>query len=137
MISVDDLMAWLRDVLDQRERVAWAAADYGAEWRYSDSGIYPSDKSRHPGALVVGGYGYLDEQYGEHIAMNDPVQILADIAADRRILDLYQHRVESMRRYPNNGNANATAALQEGVALVALRYAGWPGYRPEWAPDPN
>lgn len=124
-MTQDELVAWLRQQLDDDERMARAAADNGAEWRYSDSGIYPSNKSRHPGALVVGGYGYLDEAYGEHIARHDPARVLADVDAKRRILDqcadVWAHdRVE--------------AFAEDVLRLLALAYADRPGYRGEWRP---
>ncbi|MEV1013759.1 DUF6221 family protein [Micromonospora sp. NPDC049801] len=83
------LAVFLRARYDEREQKAEAAAAEGPMWRSSDSGIYPSDDRRHPGAIVSGPYGYLFEEHGEHIADNDPQYVLDDLASKRVILDAH------------------------------------------------
>lgn len=71
------------------EAIAAAASTYGADWRFGSGGVYPSDERHHPGAIVGGVWGELENEYGEHIAANDPAHVLADIAAKRKILALH------------------------------------------------
>ncbi len=135
-VTVNDMIEWLNRVLDQRDAVANAAADYGPEWRYSGSAIYPSDESRHPGAIVTGSYGDLEDQYGEHIALNDPQQILDDVAADRAILGLHQ---ESMLGGTGIGAGDCASCMNEAwpcptLRHLAAKYATWPGYQEAWRP---
>ena len=87
---MEELIAAIRVAIDEDERVALAAADYGQSWRAADSGIYPSDGSRHPGPIIAGVYGDLEEQYAVHIARHDPVRVQRQVAAHRKILELHQ-----------------------------------------------
>ena len=76
-----------------------------------------------------------------HIAANDPAQVLADIAAQRRVLDL--HHDGNGGLYPGSGRfcAECTTPHDYAVPLpcptlraLATAYAGHPDYRQEWKP---
>jgi hypothetical protein len=147
-----DLTVWLRAQWDARERqlddderVARAAADWGETWRGDDGGIYPSDDSRHPGPLVVGPYGYLNDQHAEHIARFDPARILeevaagrADIASKRRIVEQYEAARDQARNPVSARNYEAArveqGALGDVIRLLAASLAGRPGYEESWRP---
>jgi hypothetical protein len=89
---VHDLVEKIRTAIDEDERIAQAAAGHCAQWTASDSGIYPSDGSRHPGPIVTGVYGDLDENYGAHIARHDPARVLRQVAAHRKILEWHHFK---------------------------------------------
>lgn len=143
MSGVDDLVAWLRAQLDERERVARAAANS------LRCGCHPGS---HPGAWtandarvttelhdVAGGEGWpasIGDDVAQHIALNDPASVLADVEAKRRILDEYEMWAEDDDDDYEHAQAAATsaAALLVVIKLLALRHAGSPGYRDEWRP---
>jgi hypothetical protein len=104
-----------------RGRAALSASAYGGTWSASDPGIYPSDQSRHPGPIVGGVWGDLEDEYAEHIARWDPARVLAEVNAKRRILD------EAVRLMSYDGEF-------QFLELLALPYADRPGYREEWRP---
>jgi hypothetical protein len=136
----DDPVTWLRAQLDDDERVARAAADYGAEWTYSSGSIFPGDDSRHPGAIATGTYGELEEQYGEHIARHDPARVLRQVERDRRILDDIVDRIDGLEdaadhEYRVQPRTESEVYVSDAlVRLLALPYADRPGYRDEWRP---
>lgn len=72
---------------------------------------------------------------GVHIARHDPVRVLADCQARRQIIERYQHKAESMARYPNQGNANGLVALTEVLQLMAQSWRDHPDFDPAWAVD--
>jgi hypothetical protein len=59
-------------------------------------------------------------------------RVLADVQAKRAILAMYEHKVESMQRYPNQGNANAMIALIQVVEALAQPFADHPDFDPAW-----
>lgn len=59
-------------------------------------------------------------------------QLLRDVTAKRAIIDAYDHKIESMARYPNQGNANGMYSLAVAVQHLASAYSNRPGYRGEW-----
>ncbi|MFI6759376.1 DUF6221 family protein [Micromonospora sp. NPDC050417] len=134
---MDELITWFRAVLDRIEYVAQRAGAYNPTWTYDRETFTVS--SDGPGGYVIAarkdrGHEPLNDVDGEHIALNDPAVVLARVAADRRILDL----VDKARAW-TQGSAGATAGYaaaitEDTVRLLALPYAGWPGYREEWRP---
>jgi Family of unknown function (DUF6221) len=70
---------------------------------------------------------------GAYMASHDPVRVLAECAAKRRIMEAFEYREERA------GESNVTAAHATGL-LMALRmlvvvYSGHTDYRPEWRLD--
>ncbi|MCG5464206.1 DUF6221 family protein [Micromonospora sp. MED01] len=129
----DDRVAWLTAQLDDDERVARAAADCGPEWRFSEGAIYPSDVDRHPGALIHGGYDYLDDQYGEHIARHDPARVLRRVAAGRKILAKYQGALMQEPKRPDDQvNRGYLIAMSQAVSALTTEYDDRPGYQEGW-----
>jgi hypothetical protein len=136
-----DLVTWLRAQLDDDERVARAAADYGDAWRAGDPGVYPSNESQHPGPIVGGVWGDLEDQYAEHIARWDPARVLAEVAAKRVILekvvpeaDGLDVQVEGEFGVGVRDEAEDPYLGDTLVRLLAVPYANRPGYLAEWAP---
>lgn len=68
-----------------------------------------------------------------HIALNDPKAVLADIAAKRRILDMFNFDPGDdgqLNVYGGNGPETWHDVLQE----LAVPFAEHPDYQGEWAP---
>lgn len=89
-----DLVTWLRAQLDEDERVARAWLPLGN----------PTEADR------------------DHIARHDPIRVLAEVDAKRRILDAIT-RIDISH-----------VAARDLVAMLALPYAQREGYLEEWAP---
>lgn len=114
---MDDLITWLRAQLDHREQLARKA--HGAHWRAE-----LREPMQH---IITVGAGVVQDGVAmasgspsvlPHIADNDPAFVLDEIEATRRIIDLVV-------------GAYAGYAV---LPLLALPYAGRPGYREEWRP---
>jgi hypothetical protein len=130
----DDLITWLRDQLDDDERVA-RAADSG-RWLPEDKGItfeyyaddFPDGEAQ---ARLVA-----DTRANQwHIASWDPARVLAEVDAKRRILDEYEKAFDRRRRHREDlASAGALLEMVSVVKLLALPYADRPGYREEWRP---
>ena len=100
-----DLITWLRDQIDEDERVARES---------------------------MGSYWYMDGHSGEaqaFIARFDEDRELAEVDAKRRILDLARDYSPEL----GHGD-NGEWALGEVLRMLALPYADQPGYREEWRP---
>ena len=129
----DDLSTWLRAQLDEDERVALAAAGcYGGDavWRRGTlvDPDYGADEFLHihDRTLAAGLPGDDEDPLRvaelDHMARHDPARVLADVDAKRRILGV----IDRMYAEPGAGDSL--------VRLLALHYAGQPGYRDEWRP---
>lgn len=156
MNGMDDLITWLRAQLDEDERIARAAAQHGATWRAGEPGIYPSNTATHPGPIITGTWGDLDDDYAQHIARHDPARVLAEVEAKRQIIDAYLPPGESphpglpcvnyegqdpAQRDEYSSCSRHIAAMEHRITkdhvlrLLALPYADRDGYLDEWAPD--
>lgn len=134
----DDLIVWLRAALDEDEQVARAtlADNVHGSWRTvpaeSDIGLHEAVVDNYAGVRLATGPADINE----HIARHDPARVLAEVAAKRRIIDLhgrdhecsiYDHGEISSCNYILDGDCST-------MRLLALPYAGRPGYREEWRP---
>lgn len=144
MSGVDDLVTWLRQQLDDDERVARAATS--APWIHH---VAP-DPSGPDHTLLTGEHGVISVGFmqddpirpadAEHIARHDPAQVLAEVDAKRRILDAYVDAVRMERLMDETDDDGKwdwlfkSEALEGAVKLLALPYADRPGYREEWRP---
>lgn len=122
---MNELVEWLRGVLDERERLARAVAGSGVWNEYIEGGddgwAIETVPGGDPGAIIG------DEAMAHHIAANDPATALAKVAADRTILD--RHAKQSQ------GHACQLCwPFRCEVAIMAVPYAAWAGYREEWRP---
>ena len=139
MAVVSELLAWLRGVLDERERLATAAE--GGRWKMTGAPYEPCVIDEGGGAVATFTKVYpecailLDDDVAAHIAANDPASVLAQVRADRMILDRYRQAVEAGDQITWSGGEYARViALEDVVKLRAEAYAGCPGYREEWRP---
>jgi len=69
------------------------------------------------------------------LRQHGPARVLREVEVKRAIVESYQRKVESMRRYPNAGNASGVMALDGVVRLLALPYADHGLYQEEWRPE--
>ncbi|WBB94213.1 DUF6221 family protein [Verrucosispora sp. WMMC514] len=139
-----DMITWLNGVLDKREATAracvtggrwhYSAGDtvgawtlYDEHWSIASMTVYDTEAYNYRERMpAVRHPGYIDpDAIGRHAALNDPAQILADVAADRALLDLADQLDQS-------ADCEAGPAAAQLWQTLAAKYATWPGYRPEW-----
>lgn len=131
MITVDDLLAFLRAQLDEDERVARAATVGPWEWGPSPTakltwGLSGSDVPFGGWILRVNDAGCPSTHDAQHIARWDPARVLAEVEAKRRILDAWQMQVD-------DDDPHAYLAGDVLPKLLVQPYAGRDGWREEWA----
>ena len=127
-----DLVAWLREQIDEDERVAQDAR--GHVWRY--------DPERSTALVVDAGSGQAiayrprsgdapSAGDGIHIARWDPARVLAEVAAKRAILD---HCVSTIRHAgdPPGIDPEDVTAVEHVIHLLAQPFAGRAGFDPSW-----
>lgn len=134
---MDDLVQWLRDRLDEDERIARAVGEERWQPHYVDS---VNDQPDTATVRVAGGadvavmerYSYQD---AEHIATHDPARVLREIDAKRRLIADYTKETRTMGRGHRTGWAEGGQAVRERLIKVwAAIYDERPGYREEWRP---
>lgn len=135
-----DLVAFIRAQLDEDERVARRAGGIrDLEWTYDRetfhviSGRGQSIAARKPEGNPI------NDVDGEHIARHDPARVLAEVDAKRRILDAWEHALKYDGVVKFGGWESCIdmcpeAVLDNVVKLLALPFAGRPGFREEWKP---
>lgn len=150
---MDDLIAFWRARLDEREKIAREAMRTdGQHWEvegiWEDDDVNVVDKD---GAVMADKRtkiskvtSLVERGTGEHIAANDPASVLADITADRAILTMLE---EQSGRYLPEGvhdgrdpaerecDAAVKATLEDVARIRVAKYASHPDYNAsEWAP---
>lgn len=74
----------------------------------------------------------------EHVARYDPARITAEVAAKLAILDHAELWSRTLHRIPDGWTAETATAYRMAMIctlrLLALPYAGRPGYLDEWRP---
>ncbi len=130
---MDDLVQWLRAMLDDDEQIARRAT---ARQPGGESWVYGSEGVRASSGLGVATRAV--PVHGEHIARHDPARVLREIEAKRRILNEIVPRMNQMDDQleaefgtPSNPDPYESENL---LRLLALPYADRPNYREEWAP---
>ena len=138
-----DLVQFLRERLTEDERIASTAArqvsaspNDGMRWRRDWDTVHtaPSDPPGPRRQVADCGHGGGD--LTAHIERHDPVRVLREVEAKRRILGEHETR---------NGRCRVCAATAHGnwqrfrapcftLRLLALPYADHPDYREEWRP---
>jgi hypothetical protein len=134
---VSELIEWLRAQIDEDERVARATAEGGYDLRWQVEG----DRLTPLGIGVEStcAPGYIEPTQAEHIARQDPDRTLAEVAAKRAILDEVVPDMDGMdvQIHGEWGVGRMLDTDYESwrlLRLMALPYAGQPGYREEWRP---
>lgn len=126
---MEDLVTFLKARLDRDEAVARAAM--GAAWKVTAGGAVRVDASAEEAArqelrgLVATAE---NEAYAEHIARLAPGRVLRQVAAQRRVVALYEKEQWTRQRgVPGSG------VLEDVLRGLASQYSDHPAYRPEWA----
>jgi hypothetical protein len=126
---MDDLVQWLRDQLDEDERIARRAGDSFRQ--IGETGVIVATEGDRAEECASANWAGV----AEHIVAHDPARVLREIDAKRRIVERYERAMENRRAHPDDlASAGALLALHGAVNLLALPYVDRPGYREEWAP---
>lgn len=135
-MSDEDPVAWLRAQVEARKAAAKLAAREGGTWTQDDPVRYPGSISSL-GGQVVYDEGSPDEYQAQHIAANDPRDVIARCEAELAILD--EHRAAD-GACPGEvccitcGDYPQVEYPCRTVRLLAGGYRFRPGYREEWKP---
>jgi hypothetical protein len=143
---IPDLVPWLSAQIDEDERVAKAATP--GPWATDDpwlSDVVGSLVDRRRVADCSVGMGYRDGSLGDaaHIACHDPLRVLAEVEAKRRLVEAIVNlkRGKTVRTFrtatggPGTWNSRDHEDQRPALLrLLALPYADRPGYREEWRP---
>jgi hypothetical protein len=147
---IDDLPQWLRDQVDEDERIAravgvphqwhqgpgddpeWTDAETVCMWPPEFHTPYERDK--HWRGLSVQG-----TELAAHIALHDPARALREIEAKRAVVARYEFACREAGRLALAEEerevwVQVAGALQSCVLCLAVIYADRPGYREEWRP---
>jgi len=130
----EDLVQFLRDRLDEDERLARLALDQtGDNWRAYYKQIIATNPrfGEDPADANTA-------EVADHIARHDPTRVLAEVDAKRKTVALCEPPLvdvtgpsDTERSYvPGEGPPWGMDVLK----LLALPYADRPGYREEWRP---
>lgn len=134
---MDDLVAFLRAREAERESKAQAALRFHpAPWRLDPTvqtnlevGRWVAD-ANDEGVLVANG-----DSPAKFFADNDPQFVLADVEAKRQIIDLVlddKDGVACANRLVEGEYDDDMQLPERLLKLLALPYAGRPGWREEW-----
>ena len=132
--EVADLIAYLRERLDEEEALANAANSDGARLPWGDLNLKPVPPEDW-GDLVE---GYLGGEVGEHCACWTPLRVLAEIAAKRTILDLLigmgagQHGGDDACGIGNDWDHNGGMDADGIARALAQPYASHADFDPAW-----
>lgn len=136
---MDELITWLRQQLDNDERMARAAvADYDGEGSWCIEPPDPDESWARPRLFWLAVTNSVDPEtmppgMAEHIARWDPDRVLAAVEAKRRVLDEFEKALGRRKQYPaDQANAGALLMMVRIVKLLAQSYAGQEGWREEW-----
>lgn len=131
---MEDLIAWLRDVLDQDEAMVGAAIVDDCD---QDGGFEGSFDRLTKGREVAGPLAF-EPSFGEAaarmIVWNTPRRALATIRAHRAIVDGYAELAANPARRTDPLLHSHHHLLRRVVLTLAPAYADRPGYREEWKP---
>ncbi|MEU7899124.1 DUF6221 family protein [Nonomuraea sp. NPDC049152] len=128
---MDDLFAFLRDRLDEDERVAQAALEGPRE---AGEPMPYGEAADHDAIAGPGHSGGGKRPQADHIARHEPARVLRDIESKRRILDELEGFIAEAEYLPED-ERNADRATAFGIVhLLALPYDDHVDYREEWKP---
>ena len=138
---MDDLLTFLRDRLTEDEQAARAAT--AGPWEVDtecNEGGFLLRQTDGPAHVIYDPAPW--EENGrdfEHFARHDPSRVLADVEAKRRIIELAEQVFNTAWSEKDDqgicfSHPIASRRMRDVLCLLALPFAGHPGYRPEWKP---
>lgn len=135
-----DLVAFLRNRLDDDERIARAATD--GNWVVDrpiladgvTTDISAEDTTRGYSSVATDseGFGACSLADATHIARHDPARVLADVQAKRAILAQYVADAAPAEHMRPLVTAVRQDRMEFVVHALAAVYVSHPDYRPEW-----
>ncbi|MFD5089349.1 DUF6221 family protein [Amycolatopsis thailandensis] len=138
-MNLDELIAWLRRQIDDDEEIARAAG--ASRWRASSEetgdghNVYFALSAEDEADSFASTYG-AEADKAEHIVRHEPVRVLADVAAKRRILDEVVPKINAMDdKIEDEWGDGGEGPHDEAwllARLLALPYADRPGYCEAW-----
>ena len=141
--DVTSLVEFLRARLDEDEQIARAAMFNNGRWRRTGQWAHPTSVARDYGPDVVPEQGgSLAWDNNGHIARHDPARVLADVAANRAILDAYAERFSAARQDGSDPppfspyRAGVVVGLDTPIKHLASVYADHPDYDQSWTVTP-
>lgn len=120
---MDDLIAFLRQMLDEEEAAARDAYYEGQHWLTEEEGVY-----RWPDDELV--YMADRKRDAAHIVRWQPARVLREVAAKRAIASLAWNRYNQYDGIPGD-------LADEILHQLATIYSDHPDYRQEWKPTPD
>lgn len=144
---MDELVTWLRGVLDDLEKLALKARRATNSDAWVDTGSMLLARTGHDAETGLDEYmrdiaEASDYQYDEVLtltARHDPRSVLARVEAERAIVNLAAYSVAAAAE-PGAEDYEIATADQWELVLRHLahghRHDG-PGYRDEWTPEPH
>ncbi|WP_052509102.1 DUF6221 family protein [Kitasatospora griseola] len=150
---IADLVAFLRERLDEDYKLAFEAGDGGPDhWTFNPELPWNGDNGPREAVVRFNGsalsyvaavdpvHGRYGTWNARHIARHDPARVLAEVAAKRRILARYTSAVEDSAEgadgYYDENRFEDARQLVPVLRLLTLPYADHPDYREEWRPLP-
>jgi len=132
---VSGIVEFLTARLDAQSAVAEASG--GGVWDMDSDGETCAVNDSSTGESVVYVEGGLTLEEGQHIALNDPAYVLADIAAKRQILAAHQREVlTSDGSMPDECYHCCEPWVCPTVRLLAAPFAQYPDFDPAWKLKP-
>jgi hypothetical protein len=141
MTDLVEFVAWLRQQIDEDERVARAAiepkhGESGQWYDLPDDPWAPMVEDRGSKDVIVYDEGRPTDGQAAHIARHDPARVLAEVAAKRAIVDGCEEtlaREDSWDPMTEGGSGEEFELARFVIRQQAQPYAGRPGWREEWA----
>lgn len=136
---MDDLIAFLKDRLDEDEKLARAAIkgglpDLGTPGRWNtyleggDDGWAIEDDSTGLAPGIIG-----DKSIADHITHHAPFRVLADIDAKRQIVALSLAAGRNAHDADSAFAQGSAYTAGRAVQMLLLPYADHPDYQARWA----
>ena len=129
-----DLVDFLRARLEDEEQAAraamWAGDERWSSYEFQHaSDTWNVDDSYDEGVALVRAHAADSQAVARHIALHDPVRVLADLAAKRAVIDLH---VAEDGQHPDFCGHDRHELPCPTLRLLASVYADHPDYRKEW-----
>ncbi len=134
---MDDLVRWLRAILDaEAEETLAAAEELGPDWFYDDGYV---QARRELDLVATGSQDFLEAERGRFIAVHDPARVLREIDAKRGILARYEFACRNaaelnITEQEREQRIGLAAAFGTSVQCIAEVYADRPGFLESWRP---
>jgi hypothetical protein len=120
-VTVEDLVRWLGEQLDEDERIAReAAAEWGTAWA-ADHDTDTVDSAIEYVSVVGEPNSPID-----FIAEWDPARVLREVDSKRRVIGAIEHLLVQVD--------DPFADVDDMLRLLALPYTDRPGYLDSWRP---